>query len=201
MTVSLTDSLLHHADWVAEVFKTCWYITDDTSDVWFMCFAACRRCSLMALPWWANLKIETWRHFQICKWLRYIQSISPMKIWHSKRKEFGVFSELLKLIPSLKSWLLSLGEEEVVAMAELVSPWLANKRSAASSIPQIQWGTNSARADNTKGMKCTIIDWITPKGQTLNPHIPHNAKSTQGFNHECTGALLCPAGYNWSNME
>ena len=50
-------------------------------------------------------------------------------------------------------------------------------------------------------MKCVIIDWITPKGQMLNLHIPRNAKSGQGFHHECTGALLCPAGYDWSNTE
>ncbi|KAG6376631.1 hypothetical protein JVT61DRAFT_1615 [Boletus reticuloceps] len=65
----------------------------------------------------------------------------------------------------------------------------------------IQRGANGARADDTKGMKCTIIDWITPKGQTLNPHIPCNAKSARGFNHEHTSTLLCPAGYDWSNAE
>ena len=30
---------------------------------------------------------------------------------------------------------------------------------------QIQKGANGARADDTKGMKGLIIDWITPKGQ------------------------------------
>jgi len=50
-------------------------------------------------------------------------------------------------------------------------------------------------------MKSAIIDWITPKGQALNPHIPRNVKSGRGFNHERTGALLCPAGLNWNNME
>ena len=50
-------------------------------------------------------------------------------------------------------------------------------------------------------MKSVIIDWITPKGQTLNPHIPRNVKSSHGFNHERTGALLCPAGLDWANSE
>ncbi|KAF8834724.1 hypothetical protein BDN67DRAFT_914346, partial [Paxillus ammoniavirescens] len=65
----------------------------------------------------------------------------------------------------------------------------------------VQKGANGARADDTKGMKATIIDWITPKGQSLNPHIPRNVKSGCGFNHDHTRALLCPAGLDWANTE
>jgi hypothetical protein len=50
-------------------------------------------------------------------------------------------------------------------------------------------------------MKGPIIDWITPKGQSLNPHIPRNAKACRRFHHEHTGALLCPTGYDWANTE
>ena len=50
-------------------------------------------------------------------------------------------------------------------------------------------------------MKTAIIDWITPKGQTLSPHIPRNVKSGRSFNHERTGVLLCPAGLDWANSE
>ncbi|KAI9464842.1 hypothetical protein HD554DRAFT_2026198, partial [Boletus coccyginus] len=39
------------------------------------------------------------------------------------------------------------------------------------------------------------------QGQSLNPHIPQNVKSGHDFNHECTSALLCPAGLNWANSE
>ena len=66
---------------------------------------------------------------------------------------------------------------------------------------QIQKGANGARADDTKGMKGPIINWITPKGQSLVPHIPRNVKAGRGFNHERTGALLCPAGLDWKNIE
>ncbi|KAF8835193.1 hypothetical protein BDN67DRAFT_984789 [Paxillus ammoniavirescens] len=65
----------------------------------------------------------------------------------------------------------------------------------------IQKGANGARTDDTKGMKTAIIDWITPKGQSLNPHIPRNIKSGHGFHHECTGALLCLAGLNWNKSD
>ena len=35
----------------------------------------------------------------------------------------------------------------------------------------------------------------------LNPHIPRNTKACRGFHHKWTGALLCPAGYDWANVE
>ncbi|KAG6370142.1 hypothetical protein JVT61DRAFT_12448 [Boletus reticuloceps] len=68
---------------------------------------------------------------------------------------------------------MSSSEDDMIATAEM-----------------IQKGANSARADDMKGMKAAIINWFTPKGQTLNPHIPCNAKSSRGFHHEHTGALL-----------
>lgn len=122
------------------------------------------------------------------------------KILRSERKEFAVFLELLKLVPTLEARLSSSDEEDVSTMAELVG-YIPHNTVYCSFYPQIQKGANGARADDTKGMKCAIVDWITPKGQTLNPHIPRNSKSVRGFHHERTGALLCPAGYDWSNAE
>jgi hypothetical protein len=66
---------------------------------------------------------------------------------------------------------------------------------------QIQKGTSSTRADDTKSLKGAVLDWITPKGQPLNPPLARNVKIDRGFHHERTGALLCPAGLNWSNSE
>jgi len=63
---------------------------------------------------------------------------------------------------------------------------------------QIQKGANASRADDTKGMKGAIIDWITPHGQTLTPPLSRRNKSDRGFHHEQTGALLCPAGVDWN---
>jgi hypothetical protein len=57
---------------------------------------------------------------------------------------------------------------------------------------------NAARADDTKGMKSAVIDWITPVGENLNPPLSRKVKSTRGFHHERMGALLCPAGLDWS---
>ena len=66
---------------------------------------------------------------------------------------------------------------------------------------QIQKGSSSARADDTKSLKGAVLDWITPRGQPLNPPLTRNVKIDRGFHHERTGALLCPASLNWSNSE
>jgi hypothetical protein len=42
--------------------------------------------------------------------------------------------------------------------------------------PQIQKGASSARADDTKSLKGAVLDWITPKGQPLNPPLARNVK-------------------------
>ena len=96
---------------------------------------------------------------------------------------------------------MSSSEEEVIAIADLVSLMNRPIYTLSADYEQIQKGANGARADDTKGMKSPIIDWITLKGQSLTPHIPRNVKSGRGFNHDHTGALLCPAGLDWNNIE
>ena len=62
-------------------------------------------------------------------------------------------------------------------------------------------GASGARGDDTKSLKGAVLDWITPKGQNLVPPLARNMKLDCGYNHERTGALLCPAGLDWSNLE
>ena len=57
---------------------------------------------------------------------------------------------------------------------------------------------NGARADDTKSIKLAIIDWIPLPGQILTPPLSRKVKTTRGFHHETTGAMLCPAGVDWS---
>lgn len=66
---------------------------------------------------------------------------------------------------------------------------------------QIQRGVSSARSDDTKSLKASIIDWIAPPGQSISPTLSRNVKRDRGFFHESTGALLCPAGLEWSHEE
>jgi hypothetical protein len=67
--------------------------------------------------------------------------------------------------------------------------------------PQIQKGSSSARADDTKALKSAVIDWLTPRGESLNPPLARNGKADRGFHHDRTGALLCPTGMDWSDEE
>jgi hypothetical protein len=127
---------------------------------------------------------------------------SPLKLmaWIRVSREYRVFLELLSLCPHLEERLLRSSEEEIQHVAEMVSARpISSSCSANDGCMQIQKGVNAARADDTKGLKIVIVDWITPPGQALEPPISRKIKSTRGFHHERTGALLCPAGIDWSN--
>ncbi|KAG6913245.1 hypothetical protein DXG01_008449 [Tephrocybe rancida] len=65
----------------------------------------------------------------------------------------------------------------------------------------IQKGCSNARADDTKGLKGAILDWIAPPGEDLIPRLARNIKTDRGFHHPCTGALLCPVDLDWSVEE
>ena len=58
-----------------------------------------------------------------------------------------------------------------------------------------------ARGDDTKSLKGAVLDWITPRGQSLVLPLARSVKVDCRFNHEQTGALLCPTGLDWSNPE
>ena len=94
-------------------------------------------------------------------------------------------------------------DEDILHVGDLVSTFLqlSNSRITACIVSQIQKGAASARANDTKGLKGPILDWITPCGGSLNPPLARNDKSDWGFNHETTGALLCPTEYDWNDPE
>jgi hypothetical protein len=103
---------------------------------------------------------------------------------HEERREHRVFQQLLQSVPGLEVRLLEGSDEEIGHVADL-----------------IQKGASSARSDDTKSLKGAILDWIAPRTQPLNPPLARNVKIDRGFHHECTGALLCPVGLDWTNDE
>ncbi|RDB14922.1 hypothetical protein Hypma_016219 [Hypsizygus marmoreus] len=105
---------------------------------------------------------------------------TPEELSAEERREFRVFSELLKMCIGLEERLTNAKEDEVILLADL-----------------LQKGANASRADDTKGMKGSIIDWITPPGESLHPPINRRLKFERGYRHETTGALLCPTGLDW----
>ncbi|KAH6872022.1 hypothetical protein BKA70DRAFT_1130313 [Coprinopsis sp. MPI-PUGE-AT-0042] len=101
-----------------------------------------------------------------------------------ERREHAIYKELLKLVPGLEKRLCNGSDEDIFHVAEL-----------------IQKGSAGARADDTKGLKGVILDWITPRGQSLQPPLMRNVKTDRGFYHPRTGELLCPIGHDWNDPE
>ncbi|KAG2152640.1 uncharacterized protein EDB93DRAFT_1249148 [Suillus bovinus] len=121
-----------------------------------------------------------------------------------ERHEHRVFQELLKSVAGLEECLMQGGDDEVDAIAELASiPFFCVcKVIRLYHIScQLTKGASGARGDDTKSLKGSVLNWITPKGQNLVPPLARNIKVDHGFHHERTGALLCPAGLNWSNSK
>ncbi|KAG1861289.1 hypothetical protein F4604DRAFT_1684100 [Suillus subluteus] len=95
-----------------------------------------------------------------------------------------VFMELVDSYPSLLEHLTAGEEEDVIHVGELMGK-----------------GVSGARGDDTKTLKSAVLEWLVPRGQPLILPLSRNIKSDHGFNHEVTGALLCPADLDWSNPE
>ncbi|KAG1907982.1 uncharacterized protein F5891DRAFT_1124743 [Suillus fuscotomentosus] len=95
-----------------------------------------------------------------------------------------VFMNLIDSYLGLLDRLMKGEEEDIIHVGELLGK-----------------GASGARGDDTKTLKSAVLEWIVPRGQVVIPPLSRNIKSDRGFNHEVTGALLCPAGLDWSNIE
>ncbi|KAG1851802.1 hypothetical protein C8R48DRAFT_749959 [Suillus tomentosus] len=100
------------------------------------------------------------------------------------RREHRVFIELLDSYPGLMDCLTNGEEEDIIYVGEMLGK-----------------GASGARGDDTKTLKAAVLEWLVPRGQAVIPPLSRNIKSDRGFNHEVTGALLCPAGLDWLNAE
>jgi hypothetical protein len=72
---------------------------------------------------------------------------------------------------------------------------------AVLTVSELKKGMSGARSDDTKSLKGSILDWIVPRGQSVQPPLARNIKTDRGFHHEHTGRLLCPVGIDWSDSE
>ncbi|KAG2138538.1 hypothetical protein DEU56DRAFT_912402 [Suillus clintonianus] len=101
-----------------------------------------------------------------------------------ERREHRVFEQLIDSYPGLLDRLKDGSEEEILHVGELIGK-----------------GAAGARGDDTKTLKSAVLDWISPKGEAIQPHLHRNSKLDRGFNHELTGSLLCPAGLDWHDPQ
>ncbi|KAG2108986.1 uncharacterized protein F5147DRAFT_745644 [Suillus discolor] len=107
---------------------------------------------------------------------------TPLEHFSSEeRREHCVFEQLLDSYPGLLERLKNGSEEDILHIREL--------------------GASGARGDNTKTLKSAVLDWISPKGEAIQPPLHRNSKIDRGFNHELTGSLLCPAGLDWNDSQ
>ncbi|KAH6913014.1 hypothetical protein BKA70DRAFT_1370398 [Coprinopsis sp. MPI-PUGE-AT-0042] len=116
--------------------------------------------------------------------LRVSQDIAEEDLSPQEFREHQIYKDLLALSPGLEKRLCTGSDEDIFHVAEL-----------------IQKGSSTARADDTKGLKGVILDWITPLGEALRPPLTRNVKTDRGFYHETTGKLLCPVGLDWSDTK
>ncbi|KAI0065330.1 hypothetical protein BV25DRAFT_1913920 [Artomyces pyxidatus] len=103
---------------------------------------------------------------------------------HEQRKVLGAFRQLSRMVPNLMERVMSAEPDEVMEMATLV-----------------QKGVSASRADDTKGLKGAVLEWLSPPGLPLVPPLSRNLKMNRGFNHPVTGRLFCPAELDWDNEE
>ncbi|KAG2131482.1 hypothetical protein BD769DRAFT_1627750 [Suillus cothurnatus] len=129
-------------------------------------------CNYPALLTTGILRLEDLREFSIEDY--------PVDV----RQEHRVFMELIDSYPGLLDCLTNGEEEDIIHLGELMGK-----------------GASGVRGDDTKTLKSAILEWLIPRGQALIPPLSQNIKSDRGFNHEVTGALLCPAGLDWLNAE
>ncbi|KAG1839572.1 hypothetical protein DFJ58DRAFT_733296 [Suillus subalutaceus] len=104
----------------------------------------------------------------------------PSLLTNAERREHRVFEQLIDSYPGLLDRLKDGSEEEILHVGELIGK-----------------GAAGARGNDTKTLKSAVLDWISPKGEAIQPHLHRNSKLDRGFNHKLTGSLLCPAGLDW----
>ncbi|KAG1798572.1 uncharacterized protein HD556DRAFT_1306024 [Suillus plorans] len=111
-------------------------------------------------------------------------SLMDATLVERERREHHVFGQLLDSYPGLLERLKDGSEEEILHVGELIGK-----------------GAAGARGDDTKTLKSAVLNWISPKGEAIQPPLHRNSKIDRGFNHELTGSLLCPAGLDWNDSR
>jgi hypothetical protein len=108
----------------------------------------------------------------------------------------------MKIVPNFEERIMTGDEDDLSEIARSVSTALTCVLYSRRYIfLQLRQGATGARGDDTKTLKGSIIEWITLKGQVLDPPLYRNQKVDRGFHHERTGALLCPIDLDWSKEE
>lgn len=58
-----------------------------------------------------------------------------------------------------------------------------------------------ARGDDTCSLKAALVTWINEIHGASVPPLRCSTKAERGLDNDHTGRLLCPAEYDWDDME
>lgn len=112
-------------------------------------------------------------HFQLGTCLHLASKTSSHTTFPLReQQEAHIFQELLKLCYGLEDRLADAEPEEVQLIGDLVRMSSAvNCCQNYIITAQIQKGINASHANDKKGMKGTILEWITPSDGKLIPKL------------------------------
>ena len=69
-----------------------------------------------------------------------------------------------------------------------------------SHMLQLKKGTDGAHGDDANTLKSSVTNWLNERQPSPFPLLLVEDKHDQGFNHDLTGSLLCPADFNWLDV-
>lgn len=119
------------------------------------------------------------------------------------RGEYQLYSNLLQICPWLEGKLANSSEEEMREIAAIVGTLPATflKCLKRNGRFQIQDGLQASRAKDSKDLSAAVVHWIKPsEGESKTP-LDGRTRRNRGFQHDATGALLCPLNLDWSRPE
>ncbi|TFK25883.1 hypothetical protein FA15DRAFT_549324, partial [Coprinopsis marcescibilis] len=110
-----------------------------------------------------------------------IDAVGDVPSEEQERLEYRVYKAILKFLPPLDEALANYSPEQITRIAAL-----------------LQKGSDSARSDDTKGLKKGVIEFLNDDAP-LDPYVHPGEKSSRGFAHPRLGQLLCPISKDWNN--
>jgi hypothetical protein len=108
--------------------------------------------------------------------------------------------ELCHLIPNFQK---KIDEAEPEELSEYYSQVCFTISMAFSSKQrsQLQTGANNARSDDLNRIRDYVADWLNQSQLQPSPPLAKDKRNNRGISHDVTGRLLCPAEFDWDDLE
>ncbi|KAF8156768.1 hypothetical protein B0H34DRAFT_798148 [Crassisporium funariophilum] len=66
---------------------------------------------------------------------------------------------------------------------------------------KLQIGANNARSDDLNRIRECLAEWLNHAQPTPSPLLVKERRDNRGLGHDVTGCFLCPAEFEWENLE